>query len=278
MKRMLALLLCLLLLAGSALAADVSEIRGFDKDASSEYQYLQMGSFPYEKNGAVKPLLWRVLGVEDGQAFLVTEYVIDVHQVYEIDNYKDGVTKKKYSRGTDFTETDLYAWVNGEMTDTILAEQDFSAAIIGRDGHPFFIMSYDDLKNTAFGFPNNRLGYIPEKEDKGKKDPAAVYRKAYGTPYAKAHILYPDWKNTNFPSFNKLFQDSRYQNSSPYWTTDMRPDRTGMVGANGHLSWHGKGDVQVGVRPATIVDLSKMVIVSGAGTMEKPFVMEVAGE
>ena len=42
------------------------------------YIYINYGRYPYEADGTVAPILWRVLGIdEDGYALLLTEYVID---------------------------------------------------------------------------------------------------------------------------------------------------------------------------------------------------------
>jgi len=53
-KRFAAILLALICLAGSASAADTSEIRGYLK--GEDYQYILLGSYPYEEDGTVAPL------------------------------------------------------------------------------------------------------------------------------------------------------------------------------------------------------------------------------
>ncbi|MBQ9211424.1 MAG: hypothetical protein IJ153_06955 [Clostridia bacterium] len=273
MKKILALLLALACLAGSALAADISQIRGFDKDL--EYQYLILGSYPYEEDGTVAPLTWRVLSREGDQATLITEYLIDNHQMILVDNYNDAKNHKfSYKNLQSFEETDLYAWVNSEMEATILQDQDFSAAIVLHNGDKFWIMDYADLMNTDYGFPHTKSGNTVEQEGEVAVK-AAKYRKAYGTPYAKAKVLYEDWSNKKG---NKLFQFAQYGNSSPYWCSKMRLGyyMAGIVGGNGHLSWSGMGDVQKGVRPAVIVDLSQMTVAGGDGSLENPWIMAPA--
>ncbi|MBQ9251346.1 MAG: hypothetical protein IJ188_06195 [Clostridia bacterium] len=273
MKKILALLLVLACLAGSALAADISQIRGFDKDL--EYQYLILGSYPYEEDGTVAPLTWRVLNREGDQATLITEYLIDNHQMILVDNYNDAKNHKfSYKNLQSFEETDLYAWVNSEMEATILQDQDFSAAIVLHNGDKFWIMDYADLMNTDYGFPHTKSGNTVEQEGEVAVK-AAKYRKAYGTPYAKAKVLYEDWSNKKG---NKLFQFAQYGNSSPYWCSKMRLGyyMAGIVGGNGHLSWSGMGDVQKGVRPAVIVDLSQMTVTGGDGSLENPWIMAPA--
>jgi len=68
-----------------------------------------------------------------------------------------------------------------------------------------------------------------------------------------------------------------YGGSSPYWTIKRRPGyyMSGIVGANGHLSWSNMASVRVGVRPATIIDLNRLRVTGGNGTLESPWVMEV---
>jgi hypothetical protein len=276
MKRILAAVLLLTCLAGTAFAEDMSEVRGYLKDADSVYQYLYMGTYPYEEDGTEAPLLWRILGRDGDVITCFTEYIIDTHQVMEIENYKDAIKKHKFNRTTVYEETDLFAWVNGEMTDTILKQDDFRAAIVEADGGLFHIMDYMEMKRKEFGFPNSRYGNTKENPWE-KIEPNAKYRKAYGTPYAKEKVIYPEWAKET--KKYKLIQYKQYGNSAPYWTTDQRPTLGGIVGANGHLSVHGKADVQVGVRPAMLLDLTKLRITGGQGTLEDPWRMEVtAGE
>ncbi len=276
MKRLLSVLVALACLAGIAQAADISEIRGFDKEQKEEYQYLLLGTYPYKEDGTEAPLKWRILYREGDVVTLMTEDIIDNMQVMFVDNYVDGVKKKRFPKKQEFTETDLYAWVNSEMADTILKNQDFSEAIVLHEGDRFYIMSWAELMNTDYGFPHTKSGNTVEQEGEVAVA-AAKYRKGYGTPYAKKKILYPDWKNERNKNWNKLFQFAEYGGSSPYWTTKMRPNtkQTGIVGGNGHLSWGGQGDVQKGVRPGVMVDLSKLQITGGDGSPDKPWVMEM---
>ena len=73
------------------------------------------------------------------------------------------------------------------------------------------------------------------------------------------------------------YKGMNYGGSSPYWAIKRRYGyyMSGIVGANGHLSWSNMASVRVGVRPATIVDLNKLRVTGGKGTLENPWVMEV---
>ena len=276
-RRIILIAMCLCLLAGSALAADISEVRGYEagQPEKYEYQYVLLGTYPYEEDGTEAPLLWRILGREGDQITLFTEYVIDNIQVMFVDNYQDAVKKKKFPKVETFEETDLYAWVNSEMEATILRHQDFSSAIVLHEGCRFFVLSNDEMRRTDWGFPDNTMGNTIETP--GEVIAVnAKNRKGYGTPYAKAKILYPDWKNTTNRNWNKLFQFTAYGRSSPYWTTKMRPNVkwTGIIGGNGHISWGGQGDVQKGIRPGVQLDLTKITITGGSGTLEDPWIFE----
>lgn len=270
MKRFAAILLALICLAGSASAADTSEIRGYLK--GEDYQYILLGSYPYEEDGTVAPLLWRFLWRDGDTTLLFTEYIIDVHQVMEVDNYKD-MKNHKFARNLEFSQTDLYTWLNGEMSETIFAEQDFSAAIIPpEDGGLFTILHNTELRNKDYGFPNTTYGTTIEQP--GEKAIAlAKNRMGYATPYAKAHVLYDDWEKQN----RKSLYVASY-GASAYWTRQMRSEYTGIVGANGHLSWAGCGDVQKGVRPAVWLDVSKIQLTGGSGTLDDPWTAEVIAE
>lgn len=56
----------------------------------------------------------------------------------------------------------------------------------------------------------------------------------------------------------------------------MRPNVkwTGIIGGNGHISWGGQGDVQKGIRPGVQLDLTKITITGGSGTLEDPWIFE----
>ena len=273
MKKWLAVLLALACMTGCAWAESMDQVRGFDPNA--KYQYVLLGTYPYEKDGKEAPLLWRILGREGDIIHLFTEDIIDNIQVMFVDNYQDAVKKKKFRKVETFEETDLYAWVNSVMTDTILKYQDFSYAIVEDHGGKFHVMDNSEMRRTDWGFPNSTMGNTIEQEGETIAK-NAVYRKGYGTPYARAKILYPDWKNTTNRNWNKLFQFTEYGGSSPYWTAKIRSGQRwcGLVGGNGHLSWGGQGDVQKGIRPGLVLDLSRLNIVGGSGTLKDPWIME----
>ncbi len=271
MKRFLAALILLTLMAGSALAADIGDIRGYVKD--EDYQILQLGTYPYEEDGTAAPLKWRVLYTENGVATLITEYIIDVHQVILTEDFKT-TEKRKYRPFTTFAESDLYAYLNGEMLSTMCAEQDFRDALEETENGKLFIFTNLEYMNEDYGFPHTKSGSTIEQP--GEVAVAAAKRRmAVGTPYAKAHTLYEDWTGKN----KRLYVD--VNGCSPYWTatmrrTDGKGSYLGIIGKNGHISWSGYGSVHIGVRPVIRLNLSAFRVAGGTGTLEDPWQLEKA--
>ena len=66
----LMMILCLTLI----LPAGAEGIRSYDK-ADGGWQYVTMGVYPYEADGAMREVLWRVLFVENGEALLLADQV-----------------------------------------------------------------------------------------------------------------------------------------------------------------------------------------------------------
>ena len=296
--------------ANGMTAAGNGEIRGFDEN--HDYHYLQLGTYYYEADGEKRPLVWRILHREGNLVQLITEEIIDVKQMINIDDYTKAIKHKFKSRFDEpYEQMDIYFWINGEMTATILEDQDFSAAIIPHKvteptkGGPynaeklaypaeepeplseeekklfpygkdlFYIPTYGDMMNEDNGFPHTLSGNTVEQ--KGEiAVPEAGRRKAFATPYAKEKVQYPEWKK--YSSKLQITVWAEYGGASPYWTICRRPGyyMVGIVGGNGHLSWRSMASVMIGVRPAAIVDLSRLLLTGGSGTLKDPWVMEPA--
>ena len=269
MKRFWIAVLCMLCTVGSALAADIQDIRGYVKNEA--YQILELGTYPYEEDGTVAPLKWRVLYTENQVATMMTEYIIDVHQVIITEDFET-TEKRKYRPFVSFPESDLYAYLNGEMLDTICAEQDFRDALIETENGLLYIFTNLEYMNEDYGFPHTKSGSTIENP--GEVAVAAAKRRmAVGTPYAKKHTLYENWTGKN----KRLYVD--VNGCSPYWTatmrrTDGKGSYLGIIGKNGHISWSGYGSVHIGVRPVVQVDLSRFRVTGGTGTLEEPWQLE----
>lgn len=242
----LMLMLCLAL----ALPAGAEEIRSYDK-AAGGWQYAVMGVYPYEADGAMREVLWRVLSVENGQALMLADQVLDAHQV--INETDQAVIKARtYRRIDSYTDSDLCAWMNSEMVETLFPDEAFRDALVEGEFGKLYCLTTEQFTNASIGF--NRSMYGENFPD----------RKATGTPYYIERGGYVD-------------QSTK---TAPYWAATIR-GKTGyqlqLVGYNGHLSWGAYTRVNVGVRPALTIDLSQCQI-TGAGTRAEPFLITVAGK
>lgn len=145
----LALALCLLALGATAQAP----LRGYDK--AQGYQYVSFGSYPQGAQGELAPILWRVLQVEGGIAYLMSEYILDVQRVSGDQwNYKG------------WESSELFAWLNKDFIDKAFSEEEQQALhedeALGRASLP----SAPDLQNKDIGFGTD------------------VSRRIQGTPWA----------------------------------------------------------------------------------------------
>ena len=239
------MLLCLL-----PLMAGADTLRGYEK--GNGWQYVYFGEYPYEKDGTIAPVLWRILEVEDGQALMLTEYVIDTQQIiFESDEKK--IEKGDYRRITCYEESDLYTWMNSTALDTLLGDSSLRNALVDVPGQgKLFILTMEQYLNTDYGFSANKWDNQPT-------------RHATGTPYAiKVRGLYKDSSG-----------------NVSYWAAGIKAvegTRFALVGYNGHMSWGGYTRTNVGLRMAVRLDLSQLEITSGLGTKQDPFRFAYTGE
>lgn len=250
-KKLLIWLLALLMLCAAPALAEDDELRGYIKGQG--WKFVSLGQYPYEKDGTVAPVLWRVLQIEDNKALLITEHIIDTQQViFETDEKK--IERNEYRRITCYEESDLCEWLNTVAIETLFGGDPVRSLLIP---HPtrgeLFILSMDEFRNPDYGFSANTWGDQPS-------------RHAVGTPYAiKARGLFVDHTNSK----------------SPYWVADIKTEdgyRLALVGFNGHLSWGGYTRQNVGLRLSIRVDLSELAVTGGKGTREKPFVLTYTGD
>lgn len=238
--RILALLLALLL-APSAMAEDT--LRGYDKKLG--YVYLTLGTFPQTAEGGVEPILWRVLQVEDGRAYILSEYVLEARRIHgDYNEYANKPNAKKNPGfDGDFTQTEMAQYLNGDFTAHFTSAE---LALLSPDETlgMFTLLSSDELKDKNLGFSKDND------------------RKAWGTEYAKANGLF-------------VYGSSR-GNHSPYWSrTQSSTNRQGArcIKSKGELGYINVITLDEGMRPACWLDMAKVVIASGEGTMENPFVL-----
>lgn len=238
--------------------ADFS-LRGYEREAG--YQYVALGSFPQQADGTQEPILWRVLSVEEGEAYLLSEYILFNNRVHPDD-------RAYIEFGGAFNQTEMFALLNGpfEGEPVSLEEQEklkskwrigrvhiaeicfkdeaFTAdeqAMLVSDEElgMVFLPTADDLKNADYGFTTSKS------------------RKAFGTPYAIEHGLF------------------KYGNgSSPYWTRTQSISysyATRCTKVDGDIGYIRCVVMNEGCRPAVRLKLGEAVPTGGTGTMDDPF-------
>ena len=243
-KLFVPLLVLLLSLVGlPALAKDASSIRGYS--AKAGYQYVTFGSYPTEADGKVKPILWRVLKTSKGDAYLLTEYLLFASPVME-----------DYTKFSGWETSDLFNYLNSTFKkDAFTAAE--QAALVSRteDKGLVTLISYEDMQDASIGFSNNDS------------------RLAEGTPWAK---------RKRKPKKLTLYIYSKGHKYSPWWSRTRRTNPTNhqqrRVMDEGKLGFISTGNPDLGVRPAIYLDLDKVTIVSGKGTMESPYVLQSTAE
>ena len=264
-KTMVRLLSAVLVLSSlCAVNGRAVELRGYDKTQkkAEQYQYVQLGEYPYEKDGTPRPVKWLVLGVEDGQALLFSEYIIEAHQVISCGNYNEAYKTHKFRRITDFADSDLCEFMNTEMLDTLLGADPIRDALVETHYGKMYPLTAEQIMTTKYGFKADRYWDHPE-------------RRCKATPYAKNKVQWPG-------RFRKLSVDSKTE-CTPYWVVAFKyPDKPQeyffqLCGGNGHLSYGAYTRTDVGTRPAITLDLSKCEIAAGSGTIQDPFVMHYTG-
>ena len=249
-RNVLIWLTVLLLLCAVPAMAETTGLRGYEK--GNGWQFVNFGEYPYEKDGTVAPVLWRILEIENNQALMLTEYVIDTQQIiFESDQKK--IDRDEVRRINSYEESDLYTWMNSEALDTLLGDSPMRNSLVDMPGQgKLFILTMEQYLNTAYGFSANKWDNQPT-------------RHAQGTPYAlKVRGLYKD--STGMVS---------------YWAAGIKAvegTRFALVGYNGHLSWGGYTRTNVGLRMAVKLDLTDITVRSGAGTRKDPFVFGYTGE
>ncbi|MGN0795238.1 MAG: hypothetical protein ACI4MG_12315 [Aristaeellaceae bacterium] len=243
MTRFFVLLLTLCLLAPAALAEESAALRGYD--SRQGYVYLTLGTFPQTAEGGVEPILWRVLQVKDGRAYILSEYVLEARRIHgDYNEYANKPTNAKNPGfDGDFTKTEMAQYLNGEFTANFTAGE---LALLSPDETlgMFTLLSSDELKDKSLGF---------------SKDSD---RKAWGTEYARNNGLF-------------VYGSARGSHS-PYWSrTQSTTNRQGArcIKSKGELGYINVITLDEGMRPACWLDMAKVVIVSGAGTLEDPYVL-----
>jgi hypothetical protein len=151
------LLPALLLAALTILPASAHEIQGYTSLTGSVY--IAYGSFTKERSGEPQPLVWRVLTVQDGSAYLMSEYILEARPVHSGAQY------------TGWTGSDLAAYLNGAFRKAAFTPAE-RYALVRKDDCTVTLPAAEDLKNADYGFIS------------------AASRQAQSTAYAKSTGLY----------------------------------------------------------------------------------------
>ena len=247
-KTLLSLLLTVLLLLPAAALGE--EMRGYVKGEG--YQYVNLGEYPYEADGTVRPVLWRILSIDDGIALLHMENVIDVKQViFETD--PKVIEKHTFRRISSYAESDLFPWINSEMLDNLMGDNPLRGALVpDPELGTLRPLTKEEALTPAYGFSNNPWG----EEINAHPD-----RQGVSTPYARSKGLYVE----------------RANGKSPWWCIAIKNPtdyKFGLVGHNGHISWGAYTNTKVaGLRLAVRLDLNRIRISGGDGSRENPWTL-----
>ncbi len=232
-KKILSLFLALACLGG-AFASEPFALSGYDKNEG--YAYVTLGVFPISSADSPEPILWRVLTVENGAAYLLSEYILDSRPVQ---------SDKENYRGWEGSE--LYLWLNGEFLETAFTASE--RAVIRQnaaDKAYVTLLTADEVRTEAFGFPDNND------------------HRAEGTAYARSRGL------------DSYSGRVRY---SPWWLRDASAQQElqqRRIIEDGKLGRTGVHSRTTGVRPALWVDLALVVVASGSGEKDAPFILSPA--
>ncbi len=232
-----------------ALAEDASGIRGYIKSAG--YEYVAFGSYPTDADGTAQPIVWRVLRVKNGEAYLLSEYILlhaPVHGDY--DHYKGWET------------SDLFLYLNDSFLNQAFTEEEQEALATSADyeGLVTLITAYE-MKDASIGFSSNSD------------------RLCESTAWAKIHPPLFDIPASNnkgvWKSNPPLYLYSKGgQKYSPWWSRTRSadyPHEQRRVMDEGKIGRISTGNTDLGVRPAVTVDLTKLTIAGGDGTLANPY-------
>ena len=259
MKKWALLLVMALLMGTHAFAQSETWLRGYDPQAG--YQYVHFGVFPQDADGTERPILWRVLNVEQGQAYLLSEYILFNSRIHPDD-------QAYIAFDAAFCETEMFALLNGPFEGRPLSA-DERESLRERNHMGYVYMAETSFREQAFTPAEQAMlmedaergmVFLPSAEEiKGRENGLASseQRKAFGTAYALANGLF------------------RYQNgSSPYWTRSQSKSYASAVRCtkvDGDLGYIRCVVMNEGVRPAVLLRVDGLAPTGGDGTMENPF-------
>jgi hypothetical protein len=216
----------LLFACPAAVHSEPPALRGFD--AKLKYQYVYFGEYPTQADGTAEPVLWRVLGVQDGVAALMTEYIIDYLMFNDV---KDNDNQNPLA----YADTRIRQVINEQCAPRMFTEAERACLKEMEDGRGILsVPGVLELRDKSYGF--QATNYTQDKR-----------RQTQGTAWARAKGL------AHFGGPN-----------SWYWTTEWR--KAGyrwIVGYDGHISTHGI-DCEGGFRAVCYVWIDKVSVMEAA--------------
>lgn len=143
--------------------------------AQRSWQYVQFGRYPQDAGEAVQPIRWRVLDVQDGVAYLLSDQILDVKRIDGDQwNYKG------------WLHSELHPWLQADFLNEAFTPEEQRALHEDLELGYVSLPSSDDVQNKAYGFLSAKDRYF------------------YGTPYAFAQGLYSYGRNDSYsPIFTR---------------------------------------------------------------------------
>ena len=254
MKSLILLLLALILALPSIAAGEgAEEIYGYSR--AEGHRYVLFGSYPTEEDGTVKPILWRVLKAGNGEAWLLSEYLLFAAPIHG-----------DYQHYAGWESSDLYKYLNEVFINDAFSAGEQSALLVRtEDGARVTLITSDEMKDASIGFASNND------------------RLCEGTPYASVAVDPPIFE-LPAPNFWKEQRNQphlfKYQKGgfkySPWWSRTRSadyPHEHRRIMDEGKIGRISTGNSDLGVRPTVYIDLSVLTLAGGSGTFADPWVL-----
>lgn len=260
-KTGLAMLLAVMLILSVWPAGAEVSLSGYDPEAG--YTYVSFGSYPqwieggdpekmawtwsFDSNNLQDnppkveptPILWRVLTTDEGDAFLLSEYVLFAMAMHP--NMKEYEKMKGY-----FPDTQLGKYLNQEFLSDAFTPEEQHLLLRNEDGTLITLLTAEQLNNKAYGLGKNRKN---------------TARKAWATEYA-------------IRVTGVFVYRIAVGMHTCYWLKDQAKNQknhtrcTKQEGDIGHIACI---TLNEGVRPVIHLDPGQLDIAGGSGTKEDPY-------
>ena len=157
------------------------------KKYKREGDYIYFGSYPQGGNGEIEPIKWRILSEENGEALLLSEYILDAHRFDPSkNNYKNSEIRKWlnndfYNKAFKEDEKQLILTTNVDNSErSINPNRNANEFYNGKNvfacentQDKVFLLSMQEVTNTKYGFNADRTNY----DDVKQKKPTAYAKK-----------------------------------------------------------------------------------------------------